>query len=242
MILETFTRLLETHCTPALVRAAREDPAAADPLDAEIAASGFRDVLMPESLGGAGLTLAEFAPLAMVAGAFLLPVPFARPAIERATGKSLTPDAMTALGAGRMAGVCRRLLDMTIVHVSTRTQFGRPLGAFQAIQHQVSVMAEEVAAATLAAHIGLRGPGFTPERSAIAGLRSSEAADVICAAAHQLHGAIGATAEFDLHLWTAELRLLQRAYGTASAHALQLGRARASTELPSLGFVERILE
>jgi acyl-CoA dehydrogenase len=102
-------------------------------------------------------------------------------------------------------------------------------------------MAEEVAAATLAAHVGLRGPGFTLERSAIATLRCSEAADIVGAAAHQLHGAIGATAEFDLQLWTAELRRFQRAHGTASAHALALGRARAATALTSLGFVERIL-
>lgn len=241
MFLEAFTRLLETRCTPAVVRAAIDDPAAADTLRAEIDASGFLDILKPEAEGGAGLSLADFAPLVLAAGAHLLPVPFAEPAVERATGKPLPPEAAAALGAARMAGVCQRLLDMTIAHVTTRTQFGRPLSAFQAIQHQVSVMAEEVVAGTLAAHMGLRGPGFTPERSALASLRCTEAAALVSATAHQLHGAIGATAEFDLQLWTDELRRLQRAHGTASVHALALGRARASTPHTSLGFVERIL-
>jgi acyl-CoA dehydrogenase len=60
MFLEAFTRLLETRCTPALVRAAAENPAAADGLRAEIEASGFLDILLPEAEGGAGLPLAEF--------------------------------------------------------------------------------------------------------------------------------------------------------------------------------------
>lgn len=241
MFLEAFSRLLETHCTPALVRAAIDDPATATALAAELEASGFLDILKPEAQGGAGLPLADFAPLVMAAGANLLPIPFAEPAVERATGRSLSPEAAAALGAARIAGVCQRILDITIAHVTTRTQFGRPLSAFQAIQHQVSVMAEDVTAATLAAHIGLRGPGFTPDRSAIAQIRCSEAAETVAATAHQLHGAIGATAEFDLQLWTAELRRLRRAHGTASAHALALGKARAAAPLNSLGFVERVL-
>lgn len=241
MFLDAFTRLLETHCTPALVRAAHVDPAAAAALRAAIAESGFLDILVPEDRGGAGVPLAEFAPLAMAAGRFLLPVPFAEPAVERLTGAPITPEAAAALTAARMAGASERLFQMTVDHVTTRTQFGRPLSSFQAIQHQVAVMAEEVAAATLAAHIGLAGPGFTPERSAIAKLRCNEAAELLSATAHQLHGAIGATAEYDLQLWTTELRRLQRTHGTAATHALALGTARAASGHTSLGFLEGIL-
>jgi acyl-CoA dehydrogenase len=241
MFLEAFTRLLESQCTPALVRAAHSDPTAADPLRAALAESGFLDILVPEDQGGAGLPLAEFAPLAMAAGRVLLPVPFAEPAVERLTGAPLAPEAASALTAARMAGACQRLFQMTVDHVTTRTQFGRPLSGFQAIQHQVAVMAEDVAAASLAAHIGLAGPGFSADRSAIAKIRCNEAAEGIAATAHQLHGAIGATAEYDLQLWTTELRRLQRANGTAAAHALALGTARAATGHTSLGFLEGIL-
>lgn len=241
MFLEAFTRLLESHCTPALVRAAQADPVAADPLRKALADSGFLDILVPEERGGAGLPLADFAPLAMAAGSVLLPVPFAEPAVERLTGAPLAPEAASALTAAHMAGACQRLFQMTVDHVTTRTQFGRPLSGFQAIQHQVSVMAEEVTAATLAAHIGLSGPGFSAERSAIAKLRCNEAAELLTATAHQLHGAIGATAEYDLQLWTTELRRLQRANGTAATHALALGRSRAASGRASLGFLEGLL-
>lgn len=241
MFLEAFTRLLEAHCTPALVRSALSDPAAADPLRTALAESGFLDVLVPEDQGGAGLPLAEFAPLAMAAGSFLLPIPFAVPAVERLSGAPITPEAAAALTAAHMAGASDRLFRMTVDHVTTRTQFGRPLSSFQAIQHQVAVMAEEVAAATLAAHIGLSGPGFSNDRSAIAKIRCNEAAELLTATAHQLHGAIGATAEYDLQLWTTELRRLQRTHGTASTHALALGKSRAATGHTSLGFLEGLL-
>jgi acyl-CoA dehydrogenase len=234
MFLDAFTRLLETHCPPALVRAARANPAAAEPLRIALAESGFLDILRPEASGGAGLSLADFAPLVLAAGAHLLPVPFAEPAVERLTGGPVSPEAAAALAAARMAGACQRLLDMTIAHVTTRQQFGRPLSGFQAIQHQVAVMAEEVAAATLAAHIGLSGglPGdwFSTGRTAIAKVRCAEAADIIVAAAHQLHGAMGATAEHDLHLWTSEVRALQRAHGTAAQWAARLGSERAKAQ------------
>lgn len=241
MFLEAFTRLLEKHCPPALVRAAAADPAAAEPLHAALADSGFLDILLPEDQGGADLPLADFAPLVMAAGHHLLPVPFAETAVERLTGKPLDPDAAAALSAARMAGASQRLFAMTVDHVTTRTQFGRPLGSFQAVQHQVAVMAEESAAATLAAHIGLRGPGFSAERSAIAKIRCAEAAGEIAATAHQLHGAMGATAAHDLQLWTTELRRLTRANGLPAAHALHLGRARVTGADDTLGTLERIL-
>ncbi|MFN7399381.1 MAG: acyl-CoA dehydrogenase family protein [Sandaracinobacter sp.] len=245
MFLDAFTRLLEAHCTPAVVRSAQADPDAAEPLRAVLAGSGFLDILLPQEQGGAGLPLADFAPLAMAAGAVLLPVPFAETAVQRLTGHPPTPEAAAALSAARMAGAIQRVFDMTVQHVTTRTQFGRPISSFQAVQHQVAVMAEEVAAAALAAHIGLQGPGFSAERSAIASLRCAEAADVIAATAHQQHGAIGATAEFDLQLWTTELRRLRRSHGThgtSADAALRLGMARAAaTHHSSLSFVERIL-
>jgi acyl-CoA dehydrogenase len=241
MFAEAFTRLLEVHCPPGLVRAG--DPAALAALDAEIGRSGFLDVLRPEAEGGGGLTLAGFAPLVMAAGAFLLPLDFAGRAVERATGAAPDEVARAALVAAQMAGAAGRLLEMTIAHVTTRRQFGRPLAAFQAVQQQVSVMAEEVAAATLAAHIGLGGPGFAPERSAVAKLRANEAAEVVAATAHQLHGAIGATLDFDLQLWTGALRRWQREAGTASHWAGVLARHRlAAAPADSAAYIRTHLQ
>lgn len=242
MFLDAFTRLLETHCPPALVRAARTDPPTAEPLRMALAESGFLDILRPEASGGAGLSLADFTPLVLAAGAHLLPIPFAEPAVERLTREPISREAAAALAAARMAGACQRLLDMTIAHVTTRSQFGRPLSGFQAIQHQVALMAEEVAAATLAAHIGLSGEWFTTGHTAIAKVRCAEAADIIVAAAHQLHGAMGATTEHDLHLWTSEVRALQRAHGTASHWAARLGSEQANSDDKGLSFLTDLFQ
>jgi acyl-CoA dehydrogenase len=232
MFLEAFTRLLETQCPLSVVRAVQANPAAAEPLRAALDESGFLRLLLPEEQGGAALPLADFADLVMAAGAALLPVPFAEPAVEKLLGRPVPPKAAAALTAAQMAGATRRLLEMTLTQVTTRQQFGRPLGSFQAVQHQLAVMAEEVAAATLAAHIGMAGPGFTPARSAVATIRCGEAADTVAAIAHQLHGAIGVTSEFDLQLFTTQLRAWQRSLGGAGNWATVLARHRLADAPP----------
>ena len=226
MLLDAFTRLLDGHCTPAFVRACRADPALAAALAAEIEGAGFHAILLPEEQGGAGLPLPGLAPFLIACGERLAPVPFGETALQRAGHGELPLHARAALRAAEMAGMAARLLAMTIAHVTVRAQFGRPLAAFQAIQQQVALMAEDVAAATLAAHIGLGGPGFTPARSAAAKLRAGEAAVRIAAIAHQLHGAIGATAAHDLQLWTGALTEARLADGSESHWAVVLGRHR----------------
>jgi acyl-CoA dehydrogenase len=228
MFLEPFTRLLETHCTSAVVRAAAADPAATAPLAAALEASGFADLLLPEADGGAGLPLASLTPFVLACGRHLLPLPFPEQMLARTHGAA-TPESTAALSAARLAGAMQRILELSLDHLSTREQFGRPLGKFQALQQQVAQMAEEVAAATLAAHIGFAGPIFATERSAAAILRASEAAAVVGATAHQLHGAIGATAEFDLHLYTNALRRWSREAGPPADWALRLARHQLET-------------
>ena len=228
MLLQAFTRLLDGHCTPAFVRACAADPGRAQPLADEIEQAGFHALLLPEADGGAGLPLAGLVPFLIAAGERLAPVPFGETALRRAGHAQLPLPARAALRAAGMAGMSAHVLAMTIDHVTTRQQFGRPLAAFQAIQQQLALMAEDVAAATLAAHIGFGGPGFTPERSAAAKLRANEAAVRIIAVAHQLHGAIGATNEFDLQLWTGALSAARLADGGESHWAAVLARHRLS--------------
>ena len=241
MFLEPFTRLLEQHSPLALVRAAEADKAAAAPLAAAIEASGFLDILRPEAEGGAGLSLAQFAPLVIACGAHLCPLPYPEQAVARALGE-LTPEARAALIAAQMAGAIERLLALTTAHVTARQQFGRPLAGFQAVQQQLAQLAEDVAAARLAAHIGLAGPGFTLPRSAAAKIRCNEAATLACSIAHQLHGAIGATAEYDLQLFTRALWRWQTEAGTTADWALALGRHRLQQGGASVPYIEAHLE
>lgn len=131
-----------------------------------------------------------------------------------------------ALAAARMAGGMARLITMAVEHANTRQQFGRPLAKFQAIQHQLAVMAEQLVSATTASRIGLSGGGFDPLRTAVAKCRTSEAAHDVTAIAHAVHGAIGATADYDLQLHIRRLKQLQLAFGGTDYWARQIGEAR----------------
>jgi acyl-CoA dehydrogenase len=128
--------------------------------------------------------------------------------------------------AQMMAGALERVLELTIEHVSTRVQFGKPLAAFQATQQALAVLAGEVAAGRAAAdHAAERfGPDPIPA-VAVARIRLGEAAAKAIAIAHQLHGAIGFTREHPLHRCTTALMTWRDEYGTQAWWTRRLGRA-----------------
>jgi acyl-CoA dehydrogenase len=132
--------------------------------------------------------------------------------------------------ASQLAGALMTIFDRTLQFANDRQQFGKPIGKFQAIQHQLSVMAEHVFAARMAAQIGSHSADATPElhRVAVAKARTSEAALEVAALSHSIHGAIGFTAEFDLHLFTRRLHLWRQAAGSESYWHKVLGHALVS--------------
>jgi acyl-CoA dehydrogenase len=123
-----------------------------------------------------------------------------------------------ALYAAQIAGALRSVFDRSLSYANERQQFGRPIGKFQTIQHQLAVMAEHVFASKTAAQLGCRADGVVPTllNVAIAKARTSEAALEVAAAAHAIHGAIGFTAEFDLQLYTRRLHAWRQAAGSES--------------------------
>lgn len=140
------------------------------------------------------------------------------------------------LTATRIAGAMERLLEMTLEHASTRSQFGKPLAAFQAIQQQLAVMAEQVAAARMAASIGMLSEDIEPDplRAAVAKARTSEAVVAVTSIAHAVHGAIGIAAEFDLQLFTRRLHAWRLAFGSERRWHREVGRALLAAEGPVL--------
>jgi alkylation response protein AidB-like acyl-CoA dehydrogenase len=128
-----------------------------------------------------------------------------------------------ALGtAAQLVGLAARMLELTIAHVRTREQFGQPVGAFQAVQHQLvdAHLAVEFAQPLVhrAAHSIARED---PERSlhvSMAKAFASEAALLAARKALQLHGAIGYSYEYDLQLFMKRTWALAAAYGDAIAH------------------------
>lgn len=137
-------------------------------------------------------------------------------------------EAMQAcVAAAQLSGALAQTFDRTLRYANERQQFGRPIGKFQAIQHQLSVMAEHVFAARMAAQLGASSPTHTPDRLrvAVAKSRTSEAAVEVAALAHSIHGAIGFTAEYDLQLYTRRLHLWRQAAGSESFWQDVLGEA-----------------
>ena len=61
-----------------------------------------------------------------------------------------------------LAGAMKRVFDMTLQYCNDRAQFGKSIGKFQAVQHQLSVMAEQVAAAAMAAELAFQSTDRTP--------------------------------------------------------------------------------
>ncbi|MDR0275800.1 MAG: acyl-CoA dehydrogenase [Burkholderiaceae bacterium] len=122
------------------------------------------------------------------------------------------------LAAAQLAGALMAVCQRTLQYANERVQFGRPIGKFQAIQHQLAVIAEHAFAARMAAQIGCQCEGLAPDplRAAIAKARTGEAAVEVAALAHSIHGAIGFTAEFDLQLFTRRLHLWRQTAGSES--------------------------
>jgi acyl-CoA dehydrogenase len=120
--------------------------------------------------------------------------------------------------AAQLAGALMTVFSRTLQYANDRNQFGRPIGKFQAIQHQLSVISEHAFAARMAAQIGCHSGSTMPERLrvAVAKARTSEAALEVAALSHSIHGAIGFTAEFDLQLFTRRLHLWRQAGGSES--------------------------
>ncbi|MCW8377899.1 acyl-CoA dehydrogenase family protein [Streptomyces justiciae] len=114
--------------------------------------------------------------------------------------------------AAQALGVGLALLDRTVAYVKQRTQFGAPIGSFQAVKHQLAdakTALEFARPLVLAAAVTL-----DPADVAAAKVTACEAAYATARTALQLHGAIGYTAEYDLSLWLTKARALRTAWGS----------------------------
>ena len=131
-------------------------------------------------------------------------------------GKCDIRTMQACLYAAQLSGALSAVFQRTLQYANDRNQFGRPIGKFQAIQHQLAVMSEHVFAARMAAQLGCSGDGVVPDRLrvAVAKARASEAALVVAELSHSIHGAIGFTEEYDLQLFTRRLHAWRQSAGT----------------------------
>ena len=144
--------------------------------------------------------------------------------------KGLDGQAGRAISAGLtcllIAGSLRRVLELTVEYAQSRHQFGRPIASFQAIQQNLALLAEHVAAATaIAANLtGTLLPRPDVRAVAAAKIVCGDAIATAASLAHQIHGAIGFSREYELNLHTRRLWSWRDQSGSESEWAELLGR------------------
>ena len=151
------------------------------------------------------------APAASVLGEIGEGWPVVRRAVQRATAGKCS----------EMVGGADAVLEMTVEYVKQRTQFGRAIGSFQAVQHHCANMATDVESSRnivyqAAWRVAEGGPADREVSMAKAWV--SGAYERVCNTAHQCHGAIGFTKEHDLQLYTRRAKGLELTYGDANYH------------------------
>lgn len=141
-----------------------------------------------------------------------------------------TRSLVMAGAACLLAGAAQRLLELTVEYVGVREQFGRPVGSFQAVKHKaadLAVMVDMATAAALSAFDAVDdNPGDPdgPRRAAAAKAYAGDAAAKANVDALQLHGGIGFTWEYHLHIWLKRVMGLAATYGTTTALRRDLAR------------------
>jgi alkylation response protein AidB-like acyl-CoA dehydrogenase len=134
--------------------------------------------------------------------------------------------------ASEALGGAEQVLEMTTAYLKERTQFGRPIGSFQALKHRLADMMIEVEAAKSAAWYAACVADERPEELAeAAAIAKSYCCDAFfdCAAnAIQLHGGIGFTWEHEAHLYFKRARATATLLGSPAWQRERLVRRVAS--------------
>lgn len=138
---------------------------------------------------------------------------------EEAGGASHTDagaafDAAALACAAQLLGAGERILEDSVAYVKQRKQFGREIGSYQAIKHQLA----DVRIALDFARPLVFGAALADVPVSAAKISAVEAAHLAARTGLQVHGAIGYTAEFDLSLWLNRVRALGTAWGTPAWH------------------------
>jgi hypothetical protein len=152
------------------------------------------------------------------------------PAVATAVARAL--DAGTLACAAQLLGAGRALLEESVRHATRRTQFGRPVGSFQAVKHQLADVAISLEfARPLLSHaataVSQDDPMAARDVSA-AKVAATDAATRAARAALQVHGAIGYTQEHELHRWLMKVRALKGAWGSQAGHRARVLAAIAA--------------
>ena len=156
-----------------------------------------------------------------------------------------TAERGALLAAAQMIGLAQRCIDLAVAYAKDRTQFGKPIGSYQAVKHMLAsaqVKVEFARPVVHAAAVELPHEGIAARaRVAHAKIAAGEAADFAARTAVQVHGAMGMTWEVDLHFFLKRAFALNYAWGPPMAQrAIVVQRLSALPTGPDATFASKL--
>jgi alkylation response protein AidB-like acyl-CoA dehydrogenase len=146
---------------------------------------------------------------------------------EEVLGQVLAVGVIAA--ASDAVGAAEHVLEHAAEYAKERVQFGKPIGAFQAVKHHCANMAIAVEASRAAVHAAgdsLDGdPAGWSTAAAVTSSYVGPACAQVCALGLIVHGGLGFTWEHESHLYLKRAKLDEVLFGTPSWHRRQLARS-----------------
>ena len=152
------------------------------------------------------------------------------PAEKLGDGTNLTRalDIATAALVAEMVGGMQRVLDLTVDYAKMRKQFGKPIGTFQAVQHQCADMYLETESSRSAAYYAAwaleHDAPDAATATSIAKMYASDACRAVGNRGIQIHGGNGFAWENDLHLYYRRAKASETMLGDATFHRERIAR------------------
>lgn len=148
---------------------------------------------------------------------------------EESRGDPLMLDLGALMSAAQLVGLADAMLLQAVEYAKVRTQFGQPIGGFQAIKHQLASCSVAI---EFAKPVVWRAAAALQESEASASthvshakVATSDAAMLAAETAIQVHGAMGYTYEVDLHFWMKRTWALAGAWGSRAFHMKRVDEA-----------------
>jgi alkylation response protein AidB-like acyl-CoA dehydrogenase len=138
-------------------------------------------------------------------------------------------DVACVAAAAELVGLAQAMLGMSVRHAQQREQFGKPIGSFQAVKHQLADVYVDIAFALPVVHraawsvargLPSRGRDASHAKHAAGG-----AAERAARTALQVHAGIGYTYEHDLHMWMKRTWTLTGQWGDTDHHRARVAAA-----------------
>lgn len=138
----------------------------------------------------------------------------------------LALDRGALFAAAQGLGLAQRSIDLAVAYAIERQQFGKPIGSYQAVKHQLSsaqVAVEFARPVVLAAAADIaKRDAHSRARISHAKIAALEAADVAARTSIQVHGAMGYSWEVDVHLFLKRALALSGSWGTPAFHRARI--------------------